>query len=648
MRRSKATSIILFIALIGLSIPITRADGYDNPPPVPGFTHTPFAGDDNGIGELLSGNSVVRSSPVIAEVDSNRANHLEVVVGSGDGTLYVYKSDGTLHWQTNVMPSACTPRAGDNRLNSSPAVGYLDGPQGDPFVVVGYGTIQESNCDGGIVAYNGRTGALRWRFSLHAWRASQGYPIEALYGVVSSPALADTDGDGKLEIGIGGLDRNVYLLNADGTPRWYYHAADTVWSSPAFANIDPDPALEMLIGTDISPDPAASFFLSGGYVYAFDTQPRTPLRIEYGHGFIWQKFYDQAFYSSPVIANVLPGNPGSELMIGASCSADGGGKWIKILRLSDGLELQTLNAPECIQSSVAVGDLDDDGQLEVVAISMGVDRAVDIPSRVMMWNPTNPDPAWTTIPRSHNGGNNDPYGSDLQSPVVAHLDGNGSLEVAVANFWSVVILNGKTGQQLTYPNNSRAETSLATGGTVKSTPAVGDINQDGQLDLFIGGEHVHAPGRGLLYGWTRFGGPSNPINSPAGSQEPGSAPWPMFRGNPEHTGVLFGREILATIQAISILSERGAPQTVEISFSFNNSSLITWSVSEADPQNILTLSPKTGTGSTPLQVMIDPPSTLGTYTASITVEAAGLSLEVPVSVTVVDDMHRVYLPLAIR
>ena len=52
MRRSKAISIVLFIALIGLPIPVTRADGYDNLPPVAGFTHTPFAGDDNGIGEV--------------------------------------------------------------------------------------------------------------------------------------------------------------------------------------------------------------------------------------------------------------------------------------------------------------------------------------------------------------------------------------------------------------------------------------------------------------------------------------------------------------------------------------------------------------------------------------------------------------------
>ena len=122
----------------------------------------------------------------------------------------------------------------------------------------------------------------------------------------------------------------------------------------------------------------------------------------------------------------------------------------------------------------------------------------------------------------------------------------------------------------------------------------------------------------------------------------------MFRGNPEHTGVLFRREIQATVRAISILSVRGAPRAVEIWFSFNDFSPITWSVSEADPQNILTLNPRTGTGSTPLQVTIDPPSTLGTYTANITVEAAGVSLEVPVSVTVVNDMHRVYLPLTIR
>ena len=36
-------------------------------------------------------------------------------------------------------------------------------------------------------------------------------------------------------------------------------------------------------------------------------------------GFIWRTHFDQALYSSPLAADLLPNNPGLEIAIGASC-----------------------------------------------------------------------------------------------------------------------------------------------------------------------------------------------------------------------------------------------------------------------------------------------------------------------------------------
>jgi len=106
-------------------------------------------------------------------------------------------------------------------------------------------------------------------------------------------------------------------------------------------------------------------------LYAFDTAPRTPLRIEFQTGYIWRTFVDQALYSSPAIGDVLDAHPGDELVIGASCSfpynsSTKRGRWVKIFRLSDGSLLQTLNSPECVESSPAIGDIDGDGKPEIV------------------------------------------------------------------------------------------------------------------------------------------------------------------------------------------------------------------------------------------------------------------------------------------
>src|SRR5262245_61977892 len=183
MCRIKHLSLALLILVLLLSVPLVQAAYNNSPPAVPGWTHSDYHGDDTGVGVPLSGAPVIRSSPVIADIDGNTGNGQEVAVGGSDGLLYVYRSNGTKLWSLNVMPAACNVSAGDYVLNTAPAVGKIFGTA-TPYVVVTYGTILPSNCDGGVVVYNGATGALQWRFSLRAWQARQGYPAEGLSAVV--------------------------------------------------------------------------------------------------------------------------------------------------------------------------------------------------------------------------------------------------------------------------------------------------------------------------------------------------------------------------------------------------------------------------------------------------------------------------------
>jgi outer membrane protein assembly factor BamB len=632
--------------------------GYvENPPALPGWTHAPlFSHDDTGHGIKLSGGDILRSSAVIAEIDGNTSNGKEVAIGGNDGMLYVYGSEGGLRWSVQTYPTECAP-TGQGRLASGPAVGEVFG-NGVPYVVVGYGEMD--TCDGGVALYDGRNGTLIWRFSLKAWVDSEGLPPENLYGVVSTPALADTDGDGIMEIGFGGWDRHIYLLNGnDGTVRWYYRAYDTTWSSPAFVNIDSDPQLEMVIGTDITANPVFEPpTYNGGYVLAFDTQARNPKQIGFREGYIWMQFFDQVIYSSPVIADVLPSNPGSEIIIGSGCywpdnSSPKRGNWLKILRMSDGATLQTLNADVCVASSAAVGDIDDDGELEIVATVNGATEfGGNGYSHIVAWDPTTPTPKWTIAPTDPNTVSGDPYGGDLQSPVIADVDGNGSLEVLAAMGWAVVVVEGKTGTPLTCQNAQTCgnQTTLFTWDTMKATPAVGDINNDGVLEVVMGGGNFYNNGYGMLYAWTSLAGH---IQSTPGSQPAYSAPWPMFRGNANRTGVHTTPRILASSEQLRSLVSPERSRTHTLTFANGDGTSLDWSIVEDDPHNLLTPSRTSGTSSDPLAVTVSVPADglvgPGTYQAILTVSAGDLTpVDVVFSVQVVEKIETLYLPLVKR
>lgn len=656
MKRYTLSALIALALLLAGAAPSALASIRNAPPALPGWTHPPGYQDDspdrNGI--VVSGGKFERASPVIAEVDGNSANGREVVIGGADGRVYAYRANGTLLWQRDVPAKGC---ANVPLVVGRASVGALFG-DGQPYVVIGYGSIEGTNraCDGGVIVYRGSDGGERWRFSLQAFEAQTPEPPEGLSAVITAPALADADGNGTLEVAFGGFDRNVYLLNSDGSVRWFYHAADTVWSSPLFLNVDADPQLELVVATDISANPnVIPPTQDGGFLHAFDTAPRSPARIEFQTGFLWRTAFDQVLYSSPLAADLLPGNPGREIAIGSGCffpsgSNDKRGRWIKIVRPSDGAVLQTLNAPACVQSSPAAGDIDDDGDLELVAsVSGAAEIGGDGKSRIVAWDPTNPSPKWSKVTGDPNSGMNDPYGGDIQSPVIADIDGNGSLEVLAANFWSVHVLEGKTGNFLTCQNpNCGSQPALFAWFTLKSTPAVGDVNNDGVLDVVIGGSHIFNSSRGHLYGWTNLG---SLINSQPGAQTPYSAPWPQFRRDALANGAFAMPGITASPASLNLLLAEGSSRTIAVRVGSADGAAISWTAVEtSDSSGIISLSDTSGGRDDTVSVRVSAAGkSNGTYSGQIELRAQGLpSLRIPVSLRVADNVEEIYLPMVIK
>ncbi|MEW6685894.1 MAG: C25 family cysteine peptidase, partial [Candidatus Edwardsbacteria bacterium] len=171
------------------------------------------------------------SPPTIADIDCD--GHLEVIVGGTDGKIYAWHYDGNavVGWPVSgVGPGHCTP-----------AVGNLDD---DPELEV---VIGRWTTDGHVYAWN-HDGTL-----LNGWPQTTG-------GVVhSSPALGDIDNDGDLEIVVGTIEDDippreskVYVWHHDGTllSGWPKLVNGFVWSSPALADLDRDGDLEIVVGTE--------------------------------------------------------------------------------------------------------------------------------------------------------------------------------------------------------------------------------------------------------------------------------------------------------------------------------------------------------------------------------------------------------------
>jgi outer membrane protein assembly factor BamB len=421
---------------------------------------------------------------------------LEIVTATSSSTVTVFSNKGKALWTTKLPNYLCLGAADNNKLYASPSIGDLDG-DGALEIVIGYGGIDLGACAGGVAALRGEDGKKIWNFSIK--RHSKRERYSAVYG---TPTLGDVDGDGKLEIGFGSHDRNVYLLSFTGRIIHTFHAADTVFSSPVFANVDDDPSLEMIIGTDISRNKLAKT-KNGGVVYALKlngfgrengrnrshklrvTTNKKQLRREFNlfnkKSYIWRRYLNQVVQSSPAVANLLSGSNGQDIVVGSGCyfpekSANKIGKWVKVLSLRKGRVLKTLKTKHCVRSSPTVADLNGDGYLDVVVLVSSKKGFGGSDSEVIAWTPQTDRILWRHKDSDPNLGENG------KQAVVADVNGDGLYEVIYGSGSTIVILEALSGKQescslrcLWSPLKLRSSTN--------NTPTIFDLTGDGKPEV---------------------------------------------------------------------------------------------------------------------------------------------------------------------
>jgi hypothetical protein len=198
----------------------------------------------------LSGQAAaIKSTPAVGDLDGN--GEREIVVGSENGKVHAFHSNesGNVEWTFNSNTS--------NSI-SSPVLSDINN-DGELEVIIG-----DTGSTGSGGAVKGSIYAID----------SNGNGLWSYYSnddIISSPAVADIDADGNMEIVFGGMwqDHNLTVVSHTGTLEWSFQSGadvnlDKFRASPAIGDINGDNTLEIVAGT------------CNNKLYAFDPGAATP------------------------------------------------------------------------------------------------------------------------------------------------------------------------------------------------------------------------------------------------------------------------------------------------------------------------------------------------------------------------------------
>ena len=533
------------------------------------YTWGPLGAGPLSAGPGLEVAGLVTGSDVTWRLDAGTGTDIaadawwEVASGDGDVDGVLGAIDVGKRWAEAVPPPS-PPAGGCAGDDGAPQQGFLWIDEGDPLADRGYDTTHTprafrfgdtitsryATLDGAhltlrltVTDASGRTAeARRQVFVRRDEQALPGFPMQLGASLEASPALVDVDGDGDFEIVQAATDGTVHVLDGAGAelPGWpqttgLFPTVDP--SNPvnhrgiaAYDTLDPDSLRQNIVGSpavaDLDGDGVMDIVvptLSGAlHVWTADGTPRPgfPVFMDYDRCDPGTRNDDVrtdcGIFGTPALAD-LDGDGALDIIVGAmdqhlyAWDADGALLTGFPAFIQAGPELPIVQQQVArIVSSPAVGDLDGDGDLEVV-LGTGQTAGSDIAGYGLLYAVDHEGVVLEGFPIAIFAGFAGalPYIGEgvVVSPALVDLDGDGDLEIvasAIADPGTVYNHDGTdfagfapTVQSYGVDSNATEPSALL----MAANPSVGDLDGDGIPDVFVGGSGI---GYGLnIVAWTR-------------------------------------------------------------------------------------------------------------------------------------------------